>query len=728
MTRHRGLLARFLRGTAAALALLSAVAASGAPLDAQSMPAVEAVHAEPKIQPELPPAPAAISKANLERAVHVALVPMTKARIAQEAEAGSSGAPLQVGFARAVPALSAAEEVARTLSWQPVTGGGSVAALTITSPGAVALRAGVLVEALPAAATLKFHAPGSGEVVAASAREVEATLARNAASGDATQAARTFWSPVVEGDTLAVEVEIPAGVAAGDVRIAVPAISHLVASSRDGFAKATASCEIDAMCHQDTWGVESSAVARIIFTDAGTSYVCTGTLLADRDSATFIPYFLTANHCVSSQTIASTVQAYWFWRASACNSGVRGASQTTFGGGTLLYASGNTDTSFMRLNAPPPAGAAFAGWIASEPSQGSAVTGIHNPGGDLQKISFGNVASFWNCAPTKDDQFSCNGSSASLATFLGVSWRTGLTEGGSSGSGLFTDNGRYLVGQLFGGSGKCSAPGTDYYGRFDLAYNAGLSQWLGTTSASNGATPAADYSDLWWNAAESGWGLSLTQHSGALFGAWFVYDAAGKPTWYVIPGGRWNTSTLFTGDVYAVTGPDPTASAFDPTRVVRTRVGSATLRFTSATQGNFSYTVNGVSESRDITRQPFGNGSAVTDGFGDLWWNASESGWGLSLHQHGDTLFAIWYSYAPDGSATWFVMPGGTWTAADTYNGTLYRTTAPGAFFGRAFDAAGVVRRDVGHVTLRFLNSGTALMTYSVDGVFGMKQITRQPF
>ena len=48
-----------------------------------------------------------------------------------------------------------------------------------------------------------------------------------------------------------------------------------------------------------------------------------GTLLADRDTSTTVPYFLTANHCVSSQAAASTIQSYWFYRATACDSGTR---------------------------------------------------------------------------------------------------------------------------------------------------------------------------------------------------------------------------------------------------------------------------------------------------------------------------------------------------------------------------------------------------------------------
>jgi len=71
-----------------------------------------------------------------------------------------------------------------------------------------------------------------------------------------------------------------------------------------------------------------NAVARIIFTRDGSSYACSGTLVADTDTASVVPYFLTANHCISTQTSASTMQSYWFYRSSACGSDTRGAFRT----------------------------------------------------------------------------------------------------------------------------------------------------------------------------------------------------------------------------------------------------------------------------------------------------------------------------------------------------------------------------------------------------------------
>ena len=46
---------------------------------------------------------------------------------------------------------------------------------------------------------------------------------------------------------------------------------------------------------------------------------------------------------------------------------------------------------------------------------------------------------------------------------------------------------------------------------------------------------AANYTDLWWNADESGWGVTLVHQNDKVFGVWYVYDASGKPLWIVMP-------------------------------------------------------------------------------------------------------------------------------------------------------------------------------------------------
>src|SRR5688572_22467849 len=499
------------------------------------------------------------------------------------------GVPLQVGFSRLVLALDDTPGTQAQLAWEAQAGGRQVAAVAVTSPGAVATRMGLRIHSLPAGTVLRFYGAQGTDPFEVTAAEVART-----------ETLPEYWSPVVESPTIVMEVELPPGATPADVRISAPEISHLIASPATGFpvAKAASSCNVDAMCHQETWSNESNAVARILYTRAGSTYVCSGTLLADKDTSTSVPYFLTANHCVSSQASASTVQAYWFYRASACNSGERGTYRTTTGGGTLLYNSVTTDTALLRLNTQPPSGATYAGWlVGGVPSIGTAVTGIHHPTGDLQKVSFGSLRAYYTCVPEDGGNFSCDGDMASRATFFAVNWRAGTTESGSSGSALFLDNGRYLVGQLYGGTGSCTEPGSDWYGRFDVAYNAGMSRWLGQaqgTPSAPSVTPAHDYTDLWWNPAESGWGVALTQHESRLFATWYVYDSAGRPLWVTMSSGTWETASRFVGDLWMTAGPDP-MGPFDPAQVTRTRVGRATFEFSGSDRGTLSYTVNGIS-------------------------------------------------------------------------------------------------------------------------------------
>lgn len=136
---------------------------------------------------------------------------------------------------------------------------------------------------------------------------------------------------------------------------------------------------------------------------------------------------------------------------------------------------------------------------------------------------------------------------------------------------------------------------------------ADIAAYLGTLSAPPPPAtivPAFNFSDLWWNPNESGWGLNLVQHSSnQVFGVMYTYEAPNRPLWLVIPGGTWTSSMIFTGTIYRVTG--PLASAFDPSKVNVNPVGSATLSFTDRDHGIFSFTLNGATVTKSIERQPF---------------------------------------------------------------------------------------------------------------------------
>ncbi|HUI99687.1 MAG TPA: hypothetical protein VLY46_05585 [Usitatibacter sp.] len=247
-------------------------------------------------------------------------------------------------------------------------------------------------------------------------------------------------------------------------------------------------------------------------------------------------------------------------------------------------------------------------------------------------------------------------------------------------------------------------------------------------SVGSGAPPS--YQDLWWaGSAENGWGMSITQHGSMIFAAMYIYDASGRPTWVVMPGGSWNASfTDFTGSLYVPTG--SWFGAYDASRlVVNAPVGSATLHFTGLDTATLEYAIDGVSGSKSIVRQPFGVADSTPVGsYGDLWWGGdSQNGWGVAINQQYRTLFSVWYTYDTNGAPTWYVVPGGQWTDETTFTGTAYRTSGS-PWLGRAYDPSALLATPAGSVTFSFTDLSHAVMTYTIDGVTQSRPITRQPF
>jgi plastocyanin len=223
--------------------------------------------------------------------------------------------------------------------------------------------------------------------------------------------------------------------------------------------------------------------------------------------------------------------------------------------------------------------------------------------------------------------------------------------------------------------------------------------------------------------------MSITQHGATLFAALYIYDAQGRALWTVMPGGTWNADfTVFSGPLYIPSG--SWFGAYDASRfAANASVGSATLAFSDRSNATLSYTVKGLSGVKRVQRQPFGVPDVTpTASYADLWWGGSDqNGWGIAINQQYRTLFSAWYTYDASGKATWFVVPGGAWTASNVFTGTAYRTTGS-PWAGGAYDPAALNAQVAGTVTFTFTDLDHAVMGYVIDGVSGSKPITRQPF
>ena len=118
-----------------------------------------------------------------------------------------------------------------------------------------------------------------------------------------------------------------------------------------------------------------------------------------------------------------------------------------------------------------------------------------------------------------------------------------------------------------------------------------------------GATAfTTDQSDLWWDPAESGWGIQFVHRGPVMFATIFVYDGTNTPIWY--------TATLFSvgdllwsGDLYLTSGPWLGTVPFNPNAVGQRKVGSMTWHATTTRTGALNYGVDGVAVAKNLMRQ-----------------------------------------------------------------------------------------------------------------------------
>ena len=118
---------------------------------------------------------------------------------------------------------------------------------------------------------------------------------------------------------------------------------------------------------------------------------------------------------------------------------------------------------------------------------------------------------------------------------------------------------------------------------------------------------STDQSDLWYIPSESGWGIQLVERGSLIFITMFVYDPSGKPIWYVGTLNATETPFVWTGDIYVTNGPWFGAQPYNPALFGGRVVGSMTWNAPFVTSGTLTYTVDGISVTKNIIRQTLVN-------------------------------------------------------------------------------------------------------------------------
>jgi V8-like Glu-specific endopeptidase len=247
-------------------------------------------------------------------------------------------------------------------------------------------------------------------------------------------------------------------------------LSQLV--STNGYGN-SGPCQVNINCPEgQNWQDQKKGVTLIIVNGAR---VCTGSLVNNTE-LDYKPYLLTADHCIGSldangNTDAAYYSFYWNYESSSCSNSFNYAPSST-SGATLKANNTYSDFALFELTESPidsNIDVYFNGWDrTTNPGQGG--VGIHHPSGDFKKISTYNIIPGPGQNPNPSASWRINW----IATQNGHS----VTEPGSSGSPLFSNNHR-IIGQLWGGnSGYCSNPGNAYsdYGKFSVSWDGNSAQ------------------------------------------------------------------------------------------------------------------------------------------------------------------------------------------------------------------------------------------------------------
>lgn len=323
-----------------------------------------------------------------------------------------------------------------------------------------------------------FNLPAGAKLFLYPAKNPNSFLGPYEAGKPGTQS--EFWSSPIPGDDVVIEYFVLRvgqennQSTVNSLPFRVTQISHAFTDERmvlPGVAQQTS----PGTCNSNVtpeWTETARSVARLRFVAAEGEFLCTGTLLNTTNNSGR-PFILTANHCISKPSEAESISATWLYDTPGSTS----LSQES--NGAFLLATGQrSDFTLVELRFPNvPSGVRYSGWTTQMPSASTSVASIHHPLGSYKRLSLGNVVNDSCLAELSD--YRCE-------NLLKVRWNTGITEPGSSGGGLWVGGAAdpRLVGTLLGGTSGCNnRSGTDYYGRFDLAFEAISGYLTGTGCA-----------------------------------------------------------------------------------------------------------------------------------------------------------------------------------------------------------------------------------------------------
>ena len=345
--------------------------------------------------------------------------------------------------------------------WQTLSGGDRIWRVRIVSPDALSLN--LLYD--------RFYIPEGGKLFIY-ATDKSSSIGAFTSRNNKKTADNGFATGLLFSNDITVEYYEPAAVKGrGIISVSYVVSGYRLISAilqKERVLGSSGPCQVNINCPEGAdWQSEKKAVAMIL---VGGIRLCTGSLINTTANSMY-PYFLTANHCtvkngdaVSSPNLP-TYSFYWVYEHPGCSNSTTEPPIYSTSGATIVANSATSDFSLLLLDEDPKdlqtVSTYYLGWDCTGVA-GTGGVGIHHPNGDVKKISLYTVT------PVSTAYLSNTPSSAQ--THWRMTWNTGTTEKGSSGSPLINSN-RHIIGQLHGGYSSCSnLTGADWYGKISYSW------------------------------------------------------------------------------------------------------------------------------------------------------------------------------------------------------------------------------------------------------------------
>ncbi len=156
---------------------------------------------------------------------------------------------------------------------------------------------------------------------------------------------------------------------------------------------------------------------------------------------------------------------------------------------------------------------------------------------------------------------------------------------------------------------------------------------------------------LWWDPSRPGSGVDLHRSNAndRFSFIWYTYDAQGNPIWY-LGVGELDDSAIAADLLRFQWSPEETAAHAEV-------VGQASWVFSNPFSAEFRWQLGDEEGLESIAPFTFGAGVPKRTVSGQ-WHDATQTGWGLTLANQGQTQVAIAYFYDVEGNPTWELGQG----------------------------------------------------------------------